>query len=99
MPVTIDVHHHIHPYLRRDIAIRCARAMPQTAALSVPERQAVLHGNAQRLFPRLRERLAASSSHAGRWGRRDGEVPGRIVKRFEMAPDSFGSAALDAASL
>jgi len=57
-----------HPYLRRDIAVRSARAMPQTAALSLPERQAVLHGNAHRLFPRLRERLAATPPDANRPG-------------------------------
>jgi aminocarboxymuconate-semialdehyde decarboxylase len=55
-----------HPYLRRDIAVRSARNMRQTTALSASERQAVLHGNAQRLFPRLRERLAARPSHFGR---------------------------------
>jgi aminocarboxymuconate-semialdehyde decarboxylase len=55
-----------HPYLRRDIAGRNARNMQQITALSTPERQAVLHGNAQRLFPRLRERLAARPSVAGR---------------------------------
>jgi predicted TIM-barrel fold metal-dependent hydrolase len=42
-----------HPYLRRDIAVPSARNMPQTTGLSAPERQAVLHGNAQRLFGRL----------------------------------------------
>jgi predicted TIM-barrel fold metal-dependent hydrolase len=55
-----------HPYLRRDIAVRSARDMRQTAALSGTERHAVLHGNAQRLFPRLCERLTARASRAGR---------------------------------
>jgi 6-methylsalicylate decarboxylase len=40
-----------YPYLRRDMAVRCADHMRQT--LSESERQTVLHGNAQRLFPRL----------------------------------------------
>ena len=55
-----------HPYLRRDIAVRSVKDMRQTTALSAPERQAVLHDNAARLFPRLRERLAARPSRAGR---------------------------------
>jgi predicted TIM-barrel fold metal-dependent hydrolase len=50
-----------HPYLRRDMAVRSARDMRQTTALSAPERQAVLHGNAQQLFRRLRERLGDRS--------------------------------------
>ena len=48
-----------YPYLRRDMAVRCADHMRQTTALSEGERQAVLHENAQRLFPRLRHVLAA----------------------------------------
>jgi 6-methylsalicylate decarboxylase len=48
-----------NPYLRRDMAVRSADHMRQTTALSEAERQAVLHGNAQRLFPRLRRVLAA----------------------------------------
>jgi 6-methylsalicylate decarboxylase len=48
-----------YPYLRRDMAVRCADQIRQTAALSEGERQAVLNGNAQRLFPRLRRVLAA----------------------------------------
>jgi 6-methylsalicylate decarboxylase len=47
-----------HPYLRRDIAVRSARQMCQTAALSEQEREAVLHVSAQRLFPRLRDRFS-----------------------------------------
>jgi predicted TIM-barrel fold metal-dependent hydrolase len=47
------------PYLRRDIAVRSASEMREIVALSQPERQAVLHRNAQRLFPRLCARLAA----------------------------------------
>ena len=54
-----------HPYLRRDIAVRSARNMQQTATLSAPERQAVLRGNAEQLFPRLCKRLAARPPHAG----------------------------------
>jgi len=42
-----------YPYLRRDIAVRSAHEMRRTAALSDTERQAVLHENARRLFPRL----------------------------------------------
>jgi 6-methylsalicylate decarboxylase len=48
-----------YPYLRRDMAVRSADYMRQTTALSETERQAILHGNAQRLFPRLRRVLAA----------------------------------------
>jgi len=48
-----------NPYLRRDMAVRSADHMRQTTALSEAERQAVLHENAQRLFPRLRRVLAA----------------------------------------
>jgi aminocarboxymuconate-semialdehyde decarboxylase len=48
-----------YPYLRRDIAVRSAHEMRQTAALSEAERQAVLHENARRLFPRLSGVLAA----------------------------------------
>ena len=48
-----------NPYLRRDMAIRCAEQMRQTTALSEVEREAVLHGNAERLFPRLSHVLAA----------------------------------------
>jgi 6-methylsalicylate decarboxylase len=54
------------PYLRRDIAVRSASEMREIASLSQPERQAVLHGNAQRLFPRLYARLAAGQSPASR---------------------------------
>lgn len=43
-----------YPYVRRDIAVGSANHLRQTTALSEAERQAVLHGNAQRLFPRLR---------------------------------------------
>jgi aminocarboxymuconate-semialdehyde decarboxylase len=48
-----------YPYLRRDIAVRSAREMRQTATLAEAERQAVLHENARRLFPRLSGALAA----------------------------------------
>ena len=48
-----------NPYLRRDMAIRCAEQMRQTTALSEAEREAVLHGNAERLFPRFSRVLAA----------------------------------------
>jgi predicted TIM-barrel fold metal-dependent hydrolase len=48
-----------YPYLRRDMAVRCADHMRQTIALSESERQAVLHGNAQRLFTRLKRALTA----------------------------------------
>jgi 6-methylsalicylate decarboxylase len=48
-----------NPYLRRDMAIRCTEQMRQTTALSEGEREAVLHGNAERLFPRLSRVLAA----------------------------------------
>jgi predicted TIM-barrel fold metal-dependent hydrolase len=48
-----------NPYLRRDMAIRCAAQMRQTSTLSEAEREAVLHDNVERLFPRLREVLAA----------------------------------------
>jgi 6-methylsalicylate decarboxylase len=48
-----------YPYLRRDMAIRSAKHMRQTTALSEAERRAILHENAQRLFPRLRQLLAA----------------------------------------
>jgi aminocarboxymuconate-semialdehyde decarboxylase len=54
------------PYLRRDIAVRSASEMREIAALSPAERQAVLHGSAQRLFPRLYARLAAGLSPASR---------------------------------
>jgi predicted TIM-barrel fold metal-dependent hydrolase len=47
-----------NPYFRRDMAVRSADHMRQTTALSEGERQAVLHENAQRLFPRLRAVLA-----------------------------------------
>jgi predicted TIM-barrel fold metal-dependent hydrolase len=50
------------PYLRRDIAVRGARAMDGNAALSDVERNSVLSGNAQRLLPRLCERLAVSNT-------------------------------------
>jgi 6-methylsalicylate decarboxylase len=46
------------PYFRRDLAVRCADHMRQTVALSDGERQAILHGNAQQLFPRLHHALA-----------------------------------------
>jgi aminocarboxymuconate-semialdehyde decarboxylase len=49
-----------NPYFRRDMAVRSAEHMRQTATLSESERQAVLHGNAQRLFPRLRYDGAAA---------------------------------------
>jgi 6-methylsalicylate decarboxylase len=48
-----------YPYLRRDMAVRSADHMRRTTALSEAERQAVLHGNAQRLFPRLRREYPA----------------------------------------
>jgi 6-methylsalicylate decarboxylase len=47
------------PYLPRDMAVRCADQMRQTTALSEAERQAILHGNAQRLLPGLRRVFAA----------------------------------------
>jgi 6-methylsalicylate decarboxylase len=46
------------PYFRRDLAVRCADHMRQTVALSDGEPRAILHGNAQRLFPRLHHVLA-----------------------------------------
>jgi len=52
-----------YPYLRRDIAVRSARNMRQTA-LVAPERQAILCRNAEQLFPRLCRRLAARPPHA-----------------------------------
>jgi predicted TIM-barrel fold metal-dependent hydrolase len=48
-----------YPYLRRDMAVRSADHMRRTTALSEAERQAVLYGNAQRLFPRLRREYPA----------------------------------------
>ena len=48
-----------YPYLRRDMAVRSADDMRQTPVLSEAERQAILHGNAQRLFPRFRRVHAA----------------------------------------
>jgi aminocarboxymuconate-semialdehyde decarboxylase len=54
------------PYLRRDIVVRSASEIRKIATLSQPERQAVLHGNAQRLFPRLYARLAAWQSPPSR---------------------------------
>ena len=48
-----------NPYLRRDMAIRCAEQIRQTTALSEVEREAVLHENAERLFPRLSRVRAA----------------------------------------
>jgi aminocarboxymuconate-semialdehyde decarboxylase len=48
-----------YPYLRHDIAVRSAHEMRQTATLAEAERQAVLHENARRLFPRLSGVLAA----------------------------------------
>ena len=48
-----------NPYLRRDMAVRSAGDMRKTTALSETERQAVLHENAQRLFPRLQSVLVA----------------------------------------
>jgi aminocarboxymuconate-semialdehyde decarboxylase len=55
-----------YPYLLRDIAVRTARGMRDTPALAARERPAMLHGNAEKLFPRLRERLKAESPHPGR---------------------------------
>lgn len=46
-----------YPYLRHDMAVRSVGNIRQSAVLSAPERQAVLYGNAEKLFPRLRERL------------------------------------------
>jgi aminocarboxymuconate-semialdehyde decarboxylase len=48
-----------NPYLRRDMAVRSAEHMRRTTALSEAERQAILQGNAQRLFPRLSHVLVA----------------------------------------
>jgi 6-methylsalicylate decarboxylase len=48
-----------NPYFRRDMAIQSADHMRRTTTLSEDEREAVLHGNALRLFPRLRQVLAA----------------------------------------
>jgi aminocarboxymuconate-semialdehyde decarboxylase len=48
-----------HPYLRRDMAVRFAGQLRQTTTLSEAERQTVLRGNAERLFPRFRHVHAA----------------------------------------
>jgi 6-methylsalicylate decarboxylase len=48
-----------NPYLRRDMAVRSVEHMRRTTALSEAERQAILQGNAQRLFPRLGHVLVA----------------------------------------
>jgi aminocarboxymuconate-semialdehyde decarboxylase len=42
-----------YPYLRRDLAIRCADELRSTPALEEQERAAILSGTATRLFPRL----------------------------------------------
>jgi predicted TIM-barrel fold metal-dependent hydrolase len=48
-----------NPYLRRDMGVRSAEHVRRTTALSEAERQAILQGNAQRLFPRLSHVLVA----------------------------------------
>jgi aminocarboxymuconate-semialdehyde decarboxylase len=47
-----------NPYFRRDLSVRSAEHMRRTPALSETEREAILHGNARRLFPRLSGILA-----------------------------------------
>ncbi len=49
-----------YPYLRRDLAVACPQALRDTAELSAEEREAIFHGTALRLLPRiagLRSRL------------------------------------------
>ena len=41
------------PYLRRDLAVNCRGEVEASPALSAAESQAVMSGNAMRLFPRL----------------------------------------------
>ena len=42
-----------YPYLRRDLAVKCGGELRDTPTLNDQEREAVLGGNAVRLFPRL----------------------------------------------
>ena len=42
-----------YPYLRRDLAVQCGAELRSTTELNDKERDAVLGGNAARLFPRL----------------------------------------------
>jgi 6-methylsalicylate decarboxylase len=54
------------PYLRRDMATRCAREIANSPELSKAEREAVLGGNALTLFPRLNKVRQAMASIATR---------------------------------
>src|SRR5712671_4115688 len=45
-----------YPYFRRDLAVGCIAALRRTEELAACEREAVLGGNALRLFPRLADR-------------------------------------------
>jgi 6-methylsalicylate decarboxylase len=51
-----------YPYLRHDMAVRSVGNIRQSTVFSAPEQRAVLYGNAAKLFPRLRERLAEANS-------------------------------------
>jgi predicted TIM-barrel fold metal-dependent hydrolase len=51
-----------YPYLRHDMAVRTVENIKESAVLSAPDQQAILYGNAEKLFPRLRERLARAGS-------------------------------------
>ena len=44
-----------YPYLRRDLVVQSRAELRDTSALNEKEREAVLSGNAMRLFPRLAE--------------------------------------------
>ena len=52
------------PYLRRDLAVSCAKAIEETAELTADERTGVMSGNAISLFPRL-ERSRAPTTAPG----------------------------------
>jgi aminocarboxymuconate-semialdehyde decarboxylase len=45
-----------YPYFRRDLAVGCIAALRHTEELAASEREAVLGGNALKLFPRLADR-------------------------------------------
>ena len=45
-----------YPYFRRDLAVGCIAALRDTAELAADEREAVLGGNAVKLFPRFADR-------------------------------------------
>jgi predicted TIM-barrel fold metal-dependent hydrolase len=74
------------PYLRRDLAVNCARILEQTTELAADERKRVMSGNAIRLFPRFVRRAPERRSRPTKEITIADFVPGRPRSRGRRRP-------------